>query len=197
MSGMHRLATVARRLGWGRNALRRPSDRIEIATVIAAIVLTVAAVPVALSIGSAVYEDNLAVSAAQTDSRHEVTATLLEGTSSTVTLQTVVSTVPAQARWVGPDGRQHTGIVAAPQQAAAGTAVRIWTDANGTVVSAPLSPSQAWGRGALAVVMAMAAVIALLAALVGLARWWLDRIRFAAWDAEWRQIDPWRSRHTS
>ena len=51
---------VARRLGCGRNILRRPADRIEIAVVLAAIALTVAAVPLALSIGSAVYQRGLA-----------------------------------------------------------------------------------------------------------------------------------------
>jgi hypothetical protein len=40
-------------------------------------------------------------------------------------------------------------------------------------------------------------VAALFTTVVCLVRWRLDKIRYAAWEAEWSQIDPWRTRHTS
>jgi hypothetical protein len=196
MNGTRRLVAVARRLGWGRNALRRPSDRIEIIVTLAAIAVVVAVVPLALSIGSTVYRHNLDVSAKQTTSRHQVTATLLESTGTTAEAESVMATVPATARWIGPDGSRHSGMIPAPRQAQVGTPVHIWTDAKGNAVDRPLSPEQAWERGALAVVVAMGFVIMTLSGLLGLVRLRLNKIRFAAWEAEWRLIDPWRTRNT-
>lgn len=192
-----RLAMAARCLGWGRNALRRGTDRTENATLLAAIALALASVPLALSIGSTVYQHNLAISAEQTAAGHQVTAVLSQSTSSTVGMESVVNTMPAKARWTAPDGSRHTGTIEAPQQTATGATVHIWTDAHGAVVNVPLSPAQAWGRGALAVMLAMATSAVLLTVLVGVVRWRLDRVRIAGWEAEWRQIDPWRTRYTS
>jgi hypothetical protein len=197
MNRMNGLAAVARRFGWGRNALRRPSDRIENAVMVAAVVLTVAATPLAMSIGSAAYHYNMAISAEQTAASHPVTARLLEPTNTTVTLQSVFTRVPATAQWIGPDGSRHTGVVSAPQEAPVATAVRIWTDARGNVIGAPLSPAQAWGRGVMICVLAMLAAAAVCTASFFVVRWRLNRIRYAAWAAEWREIDPWRTRHTS
>ncbi|HVV18493.1 MAG TPA: hypothetical protein VHF06_03610 [Pseudonocardiaceae bacterium] len=197
MNRMNRPAAVARRLGWGHNALRRPLDRIENAARVAAVVLTIAATPLAMSFGSACYHSSMALSAEQTATSHAVTATLVEATNTTVTLESMATTVPATARWTGPDGSRHTGIVSAPQQAPAGTTVHIWTDAHGTPIDAPLSPAQAWGRGVLIGILTMLAAAAVCAVSLFVLRLRLDKIRYAAWEAEWREIDPWRTRHGS
>ena len=188
---------TARRLGWGRNSLRRRSDRVEIAVVLVAICVAFAVVPLALVTGSVVYQQNLAVAAAQNAERFDVTAVLLEDTTSVPAWGGVVSSVPANARWVGQDGSRHSGVVSATQAAAAGTGVPIWTDAHGDLVSAPLTTEQAWGRGVLAAVAAMAVAVAFLVTVVALIRRRLNRVRYAAWEAEWRQIDPWRPHYTN
>lgn len=186
---------AARRLDWGHNALRRRTDRIEIATLVGAIVLTVAAVPLALLVDSVVYQHDLGLSAEQTAARHQVTATLLEGTSTEPGWGGLVANVSANARWTGLDGSSHTGVIQAQQAATAGTKVGIWTDAHGNLADPPLTPAQAWGRGAMAFVIAMTVAVAALTAVVGLVRRRLNRIRYAAWDVEWQQIDPWRTRY--
>jgi len=187
------MTRTARRLGWGHNALRRPTDRIEIATLVAAIVLAMAAVPLALMAGSMVYHHNLNVSAEQTATRHQITATLLEGTPTMPAGGDAVNNALASARWIGPDGSRHTGVVSAPQDVKAGMRVSVWTNTHGDLVDPPLNTAQAWGRGALGFVATMSVVGALLATGFGLVRRRLNRIRHAAWDAEWRQIDPWRT----
>ena len=197
MNSTHRLAAVARRLGWGRNALRRPSDRIESAVLAAAVALTIAATPLAMAFGSAAYHYNMAVSAEQTAASYQVTATLQEPTDSTVILESVATTVLAKAEWTAPDGSEHTGLVSAPQEAPAGTAVHVWTNRRGDAIGAPLSTTQAWGRGVMVGILTMVAAATLCTALACAFRWRLNRIRYAAWEAEWRQIDPWRTPHSS
>ena len=169
------LERTARRFGWGHNDLRRPTDRIETAAVVTAIVLGAASVPFAVLTGSIVHQRGLSTAAEQRAARHEVTAILLDG----------IAGSRASARWVGLDGSRHTGVIPAPHGAGAGTAVRIWTDLHGNVVGPPLDPARAWERGALSFLATMAATGGVLVAGIGIVRGQLDRIRYAAWDAEW------------
>lgn len=191
-----RVASLARRVGWGRNPLRRRSDRIENAAVLGAIVLALASVPLALEIGSLVYHDNLAVVAAQHAADRQIPATLLQN-AAVDTSATGPTTVPVTARWTRPDGKSAVGQIRAPEATPAGSVVRIWTDASGNPIDPPLTEGQAWGRGALASVAAVLGLGVLLACAVGIVHSLLNRRRIADWDTEWRQIGPQWTRHTS
>lgn len=191
---IHRLAGLVRGLGWGHNTLRRRSDRVEASVIIGAIVLALAAIPVALVLGTRVYHHGLAVSATQAAAERQVTATLLEPTGN-LPLGVAPPTLPAQARWEQPPGVRHIGTVSAPEGSAAGSTTRVWTDPAGTLTDPPLTPDQAWTRGAFSVLAAMLLVVALLAAAVTAVRLRLNRGRYAAWADEWRQIGPRWTRH--
>ena len=192
----HRVASLARRVGCGRNPLRRRSDRIESAVVLGAIVLALASVPLALEIGSLVYHDNLAVVAAQHAADRQIPATLLENAAIDASA-TGPTTVPVTARWTRPDGRSAVGQIRAPEDTPVGSVVRIWTDPAGNPIDPPLTEGQAWGRGALAFVATVLGLGALLAGAACVVHSLLNRRRIADWEAEWRQIGPQWTRHTS
>ncbi|HEX5116899.1 MAG TPA: hypothetical protein VFW65_17035 [Pseudonocardiaceae bacterium] len=194
---IHRLTGLVRSLGWGRNALRRRTDRIEAAVVIGAIVLTLAAVPAALAIGTRVHRHYLSVSATQTAAERHVTATLLDP-SDTLPLGSPESTVPVRARWTQPPGVGHVGIVQAAESTSAGSHVRIWTNPAGTPMDPPLSVDQARNRGGFAILAAMLAVVSLLGSMIAIVRMRLNRIRYAAWSDEWQHVGPrWTQRRNS
>jgi hypothetical protein len=190
-----RPAALARHLGFGHNPLRRAVDRTENLVLLAAFLLAAAVVPFALSFGTTVYHDNLAGSAAQTAARHEVTAVLTEAAPLVVTEYGGSTLTPVDARWAGPNGIEHTGRIQAPTGSPAGSPIRIWNDSNGNAADPPLTAAQAKARGMLAVTAAMLATLGVLAGLFVLVRTGLNRVRAAAWDADWQRVGPrWTTR---
>lgn len=184
-----RLTALARSV-WGRNPLRRHTDRIEGATVTAALVLALVSVPVATSVGVAVYHHELVVSAQQTAASRPTTAVLLQDTSITVDPGRMTIKVPVLAQWSSLSSVRHTGVVQASEGTLAGSPVPIWTNAAGAQVNPPLSADQAWARGGLTAMMVLLLTLALLAGAVAAVHWGLNRRRFADLDAEWRQVSP-------
>lgn len=174
----------------GRRRLpRRPSDRVELMTTwlfcgLAATVLVLTAVAGVLVYGAA------------SETVRQRAADL------TRTTATTVSDVPAAprdgglasvyggVRWTDEQGAVRTGYTQVPALTKAGRTVVIWTDREGDVAMPPPGPEFPPIMTA-ASVMGMIAGGAVLLALVGWAeRRWLDRLRAAEWDAEWRRVEP-------
>lgn len=185
-----RMTALARSVGWGRNPLRRRSDRIEGLAVLVAVVLALAAVPLATTIRTAVYHHELTVSAQQTAASRPTTAVLLRDAPITTSPDRLTTRVPVLAQWSYPTGVLHTGVVRASEGALAGSSVPIWTDATGAQIDPPLSPDQAWVQGGLTTVSVLLLTLAFLGGAVAAVRWRLNRSRLAALDAEWRQVSP-------
>ena len=181
-----RLAGAAR----DGNALRRPTDRIESMGVLAAVAMVLATIPVAVLLGLSVYQHDLAMSAQQTASERQVTATLLRNSAAGTPAEGVHATVRTEARWTLPSGTQHIGTVRAPVGMAAGTTIPILIDRGGTPVNPALGVGPAVEQGAVTTATAVAAVATLLWAAVGILRWRLNRSRYAAWANEWAHISP-------
>jgi hypothetical protein len=104
----------------GRNPLRRRSDRIEAAAVLAALVLTLAAVPAATTFGTSVHHHELTVSAHQNAASHPTAAVLLQRAPVMAGPRELTTIVAASARWFAPAGVRHVDRV----QAREGAAVR-------------------------------------------------------------------------
>jgi hypothetical protein len=173
-----------------RGALRRPVDRVESAAWLAALIIALASVPCALTVGSVVHGHELAVSSAQSADRTPATAMLSEKVPLCQQHGDPPTTVLAGARWRSASGAVRTGWIAAPPGSLAGQRIPIWIDRSGRPVGSPLTPDQAQWQGAMAVVDTLAAVVALLATALILVRRQLDRTRMAAWEAEWHQVEP-------
>ena len=151
----------------GRNALVRTTDRVEVAVMALAVAVSLAAMPVAGAIGTAVHDAHARTYAAEQRDRHKVAAPATEDNA-----------VP---RWQVGDV-ENTG--ALDTSVKDGSSLDVWVDRNGHHVSPP-APS--WQAGADAIVAAVGfwlSVTAVAALLVATVRRFLRRARYAGWNRE-------------
>jgi hypothetical protein len=149
----------------GRNALVRTSDRVEVAVMALAIAVSLAAMPVAGAIGTAVHDAHAKTYAAERQDRHKAETTAKDS---------------AAPRWQVGDV-ENAGAFSLVKE---GPSLDVWVDRNGRRV-APPAPS--WQAGADAIVAAMVfwlSVTAVAALLVALVRRGLKRARYAGWNRE-------------
>lgn len=179
---------------WRHNPLRRATDRAEAWTALVALVLIVVAAPVAGAVTGVLTHDALARSiAAQRESRHGVTATVLQrperprlgpdpGTSAARDAPRRVL-----ASWTAPDGSERTGtVVTNLESPRPGDRFRVWTDADGRVVGRPLDAATATTHAALA---GFGAALACGGLVEGGRRLVVRRIvrrRYAHWEQAWK-----------
>jgi hypothetical protein len=150
----------------GRNPLVRTSDRIEVAIIALAVVVSLAVMPFAGAIGTAVHDEHAQTYAAQQHDRHRVAAPATEKTEN-------------QTHWPISDV-ENAGIYPVKDTASSS----IWVDGQGKRVGPP-APS--WQAGADAVAAAAGfwlAVTAAAALLVAAVRRWLRRTRNAEWNRD-------------
>ncbi|HTI76475.1 MAG TPA: hypothetical protein VL634_15865 [Mycobacterium sp.] len=163
----------------GRNPLVRPSDRAEVAVMALAVIVSLAVIPFAGAIGTAVHDGHAQRYAAQEHDRH-----LVKGTATADSKSSPHGPVAAvQARWRAGDV-ESAGILANDLPVKDGSSVDIWVDNNGRQVS---PPAASWQAGADAVVAAAGfwlVVTAVAALLVALVRRGLRRARYAGWSRE-------------
>lgn len=180
-----RRSWLAVRSGLRRNPLRRRVDRVEVFARIVAFVLLCVAVPVALSAGAAVHRADVARSAHDVI---QVTATVRQNVAPGF------GRAAAHVDWRTPDGAAHSGFVVVVPPEHIGDHVRIWVDATGRATDAPLSPVTLAAQRYLLVAVFVLVVGLVLIALLALLHQWLDRLRYARWDREWRLITttPWQ-----
>jgi hypothetical protein len=173
-----------------RNPLARPSDRIEAVLVLALTAAAALALPIAAAAGSSTFADQMATSAAQAGTRHQVTATLHPGSPAPASVDGDVSqgTTSANASWTFPDGVVRTGVIAVPTGALSGSTTRIWIDGSGLQSSEPLTATDAIVTAVLAGAFTELGVLIALTGLYVAGRLVLDRHRTRRWDAEWARF---------
>ena len=185
------LPRLVRRWRPDGNPLRRASDRLETALLVVLIAAFLCGAPLAgIAAGRAAAASSVHAEHGQAG-WHRVAAVLLQpapGKSQPLFQAPLEPMV--RARWQAPDGTLHTGEVYAPEGAAAGSTVPVWTDRSGQLIAFPLQRGSVVEDVALAASLATIAVTVVLAALGLLLRWVLDRRRLAAWDARWRATGP-------
>jgi len=177
-----------------RGSVARASDRFQAGMLVFVVLLALAALPVAASIGSETYVRQQEQSTVPLGERTRVTATLLaDGPDITVNPRAGVvgNGRPTDATWLLPDGTRRVGKVVADEGTLKGHTLDIWVDRAGSPVDPPLSSA---GVVIDAVVLGLGlwlAALALLALCYRLAVFSLDRFRFARWQHEWfHQLDP-------
>lgn len=186
-----RFPSVWRRLHIGRNPLARSSDRLEAALVIGAVLVALLAIPFAAAVGSDAYAAAARRAAEQTADRHQATAVLLaDAPPVQVRLDgvPVEETVEVHARWVVPGGPVREGVVTVDPSSATGNEVRIWLDAEGNAVDAPMTSTDAASQGVGVGVGVWLVCVTLLAGFCLAGRSMLCRLRDAAWAREWRRV---------
>jgi hypothetical protein len=188
-----RLARCARRLGFERNLLRRPTDRIEAVIRLVTIVLFVVAVPIAvIAVGRQADHLTLHQAQAQQAREHQVTAVLLQQAQATGVPDpyTSIQVTSVLARWQPPGRPSRSGQVLASAGARAGSTVTIWINASGALASPPPDHRDIAGDVTVAAVTAGLLASLLVLGTNALSRRALDRRRLNAWDAEWRATGP-------
>ena len=186
---------MSRLVRWlaGRNALRRPVDRIEGAVLVALSAALLVAVAVAALLGMHTYQSQRAASA----SLRPAVAVLIQAGPIYVSPAYIGR---AEARWRDRGGGEGFGVlttVSTPDivGAAAGARIPVWLDRSGQP-AAPPGGQVAMILSALAEATAAAggAAVALLICYT-LCRLALDWRRLAAWESAWSLTEPrWTTR---
>ncbi|TCN31211.1 hypothetical protein EV644_12986 [Kribbella orskensis] len=180
----------ARRLGLGRNPLRRPVDRLEAGFVLLALVACLLTIPVGAAVGTSVRKAGENHAAQQRSSLQAVQARTIEDAP------TGIGDVPGQLTWpVGVVWQDPAGMVRESRTKVylgtmANSEVTIWLDRSGQVVKPPASAgeSAALGGGVgLGTVLGSWLLLWLLTLAV---RRPLDRRRLREWAGEWEQVAP-------
>lgn len=180
------------RLGLGRGA--RAADRVQLASLLACLLLAVGVVPVALAVASVVGADAGARAAREAAERVEVPAVVLaDAAPPPVSATGGRSTAPA--RWTAADGGLREGTVPVPPGTVAGERVPVWTGPGGLPADAPLASGSVVTvtvvAGTLTLLLGLAAAAAVHAGVCAL----LDRARDRAWARGWAEVEPeWAAR---
>ncbi|WP_338058676.1 hypothetical protein [Streptomyces mangrovisoli] len=179
---------------WRHNPLRRHDDTVEAWLVLAVWLAVVVGGGLA---GLAAYRATDVTLAHQRAERHTATAVLVSGTLSSERADGSGLRVSATVRWTAYDGTVRTGSTLVGTGRKAGSAVTVWLDAQGRLTTEPPNSREAaLEAGLLGFGAATGAAGAALGA-GALARWRLDRRRYAAWDAEWNLVGPLWGHRTS
>jgi hypothetical protein len=169
---------------WRGNPLRRREDVLEAWLVLAVWVLVAVGGTVA-GVVTAAGADG--VFARQRAGRTPVTAVLLVDTPR-ATAHSFRSLAPV--RWTAPDGSVRTDKALVESGRRAGAEVGLWTDAEGDLVTAPPSRTEASVESGL---LGAASALALSGVVFGagsVVRRGLDRRRLAQWGEEWVMVGP-------
>lgn len=167
----------------GGNPLVRLSDRVEAAMLTLVFTISLGAIPLAVAAGEAAHAQSSRAIAEQAESRQRIAAVV---TNSRPRLERATVSVVTVHWRVG--GREHTGTFPRVAPSGVGDTVGIWVNRDGQRVAAPPPP---WRPNVDGVLVAVAAWLTCLLAAVALfaaVRYWLDRVRYAAWDREIRSL---------
>jgi hypothetical protein len=183
---------MVRRTGWGRNPLRRTSDRVEAWLTLVLVAAMAALGPWAASRAAhRVYRDDVRSTAWEMQHHAQVDAVLLQDARQDPGYDgsPPPQSVPTMAQWSGQDATISTGTIYADEGSRAGSTVRIWIDDQGLVTGPPgrRNPSSDAATAAVLTVVGVAAGIAGIRRII---RWQLNRHRMRAWQLEWMSVGP-------
>ncbi|MEV0287055.1 MULTISPECIES: hypothetical protein [unclassified Kribbella] len=189
-SGERWVLMQARRLGFGRNPLRRPADRIETAVLWCALIAALLMVPVGAAVGTAYRNSSNAAADAQRALLHEVKARTLEGTERYAPSAPGDTLSMVRIGYVDQQGVEREAVTTVVIGTKAGDEVPVWLDRNGNVVRAPRTGVDTAAVGSVIGMLTIAGSWLALWALVRLARIPLDRRRARDWASEWKSVAP-------
>ncbi len=179
-----------RRLGFGRNPLRRWSDQAETVLLWFALITAMLLVPMGAAVGTSVRSSLNASAAQQRSALHEVRARTLENSERMVPGAPGDVRSRARVSYTDPQGTVREGVASVVMGTKAGVEMTIWLDGSGNIVAAPRSRSDSAAFGAAAGIFTVLGSWLLMWGLFGLARLPLDRRRSRDWDAEWDAVAP-------
>ncbi|MGH3392642.1 MAG: Rv1733c family protein [Actinomadura sp.] len=180
-----RLNRIRRSLGFDRNRLRRPIDRLQRAAGLALAGVFLLTAPLAAPrVAGLAYDAGVRAEHREAADRHQVTAKVL-GVEESTTGPTGRYTVA----WTEPDGTQRAGVAPASQRTDRADLRRIWVDSAGHPTTRPRSHFQAVTDAGTAGIGVTVGIGGVLAVVYRLLRRRCDRRRYRLWEADWARID--------
>ena len=179
-----------RRLGFGRNKLRRGVDRTEALLLFAMLVVGLLLVPAAAAFGTWVSSASEQSASQRRAELRSVQAETLEDTVMAVPVGPGQAASRARVRWTDELGVPHEGRTNVVVGTKAGSPVTVWLDRTGAIVPPPRQPQDSAALGAGAGMLVVMVGWPLLWGLFRLLRVPLDRSRSRAWEREWAEIAP-------
>ncbi|MQA07240.1 MAG: hypothetical protein GEU98_01585 [Pseudonocardiaceae bacterium] len=174
----------------GANPLARSVDRIEGMLVGCVLLLALLLMPVAATVGSSAYAHQAEVVEQQAAQRQQTDAVLLKEIPDAGVHGNPWDAMPDRivlARWDAPDGGTTEGEVPVSHGVPLGSSVQIWVDESGKRVSAPLDAEVAGAFGFGVGLLSWLGGVLLLALGFLVARWVLNRVRYAEWERAWER----------
>ncbi len=188
--------TITRRL-WhrftlGSGPLKRSSDRIQVLARVLLVLAVLTAVPVALAVATATASHTQALADAESASRHEVTATLLQDAVAPPRndAEHTALTARVEAQWSDATGIIRHGVVRAPRGMKAASTIAIWVDDSGAVTTAPTDDSEVIRQAVLASLFTFLGISVVAALGYFAARRLLERSRMRRWANGWAAVEP-------
>ncbi|MFF3906725.1 hypothetical protein ACFYZJ_12165 [Streptomyces sp. NPDC001848] len=171
---------------WRRNPLRRRSDALEAWVVLAVWAVTVVGGVLTGVAATHSVERGLAEERAQW---HPVVALLTQDAPKR-SAGAGAERVWAKVRWTDRHGSSHAGQARVAAGSLTGSAVTVWTDREGSLVTQPATESQAQVRAAMVGVLVGAGAAAVPFVGGRILRERLERRRMAQWDEAWARFGP-------
>ncbi len=174
---------------WTGNPLMRPSDRVEAAIRILAVVVVMAAVPLCAAMATARYTEAAAQLRAENTAKTPVTATIITEPVHTPTVAMEVSSdrYEATVQWVH-NGRPNHATTTVSDTARRGEPVTVWLGPGGHMTTAPPPADTAAIRGIGAGVSAFVVICCGAGGTVFATSWLCGARNRAGWAREWRMI---------
>jgi hypothetical protein len=183
-------AQLARWLGFDRNPLRRPADRVEALVRLLAVLGIAVAVVLGVLLGVRSYGDGVQAEGEQARTRHLTEATLLEDVTPPRLSAAGATAGRARAEWAAVNGLHWTSGIEAASTRRAGDVVQIWTDDTGAPVRRPQDrETTIVAAVTVATGLPLSAAAALALIVVG-TRLVNQRRARSAWEAQWTVVEP-------
>lgn len=189
------VAMQARRLGFGRNPMRRPSDRFEAGLTLVVLLTALLMVPAGAAAGTSVRHASESRAAAQRVLLRQVQARTTADAPTLTGQEIGRITWPVVVVWQDEYGFDHRGTTDAVLGTKAGAELSVWVDRNGALTRSPRPSGDSQAIGFAAGFGFIAAAWLSLWLLLVVARHPLNRWRSAAWASEWEQVAPRWTRH--
>ncbi|WP_234376820.1 hypothetical protein [Streptomyces sp. TP-A0356] len=173
---------------WRRNPLRRRSDVLEAWIVLA--VWSVVVVGGVLTGLAATHSVERGLARERAEWRPVVALLTQDAPKATTATTAGTERVWAKVRWTGEDGSSHAGQARVAAGSPTGTAVTIWTDRDGALVTRPADEFQGQVRAAMVGVVVGLSVAAIPFLAGRVVRDRLERRRMAQWDQAWARFGP-------
>jgi hypothetical protein len=181
---------AARTIGWDRNPLRRPVDRVEAAIMTVLVAALVIAAPLlAVYAGKAAFAAGLRERAAERG-WYQAPAVLLQSPAEVLDTSSAMDIAWVRAQWTTRGGNLQTGTVAVALNAPAGQRVEVWLTSAGRPAYPPLTSAEMRDQEI------CAALVAIVYSSVGIGAGALavrviaNRKRMASWEQEWDAAGP-------